>query len=56
MKIYGIKDIEIQRAVRIHNRFLRNKFEEKIESLVDISNPQYKKMVEYYFYGLDSSN
>ena len=39
MSKYGIKDIEVYRAVRIHNRFLRNKFEEKIETLVDISNP-----------------
>ena len=27
----GIKDIVISRVIRIHNRFLRNKFEEKTE-------------------------
>ena len=31
MTIYGIKDVYIKRVVRIHNRFLRNKFEEKTE-------------------------
>ncbi len=35
---FKIQDLEIKRVVRIHNRFLRNKFEEKMESLVDVSN------------------
>ncbi|EGR31925.1 leucine rich repeat protein [Ichthyophthirius multifiliis] len=50
---YGIQDLQIKRVVRIHNRFLRNKFEEKMESLVDISNSNYKKNLEYLFYGID---
>lgn len=39
--------------IRIHNRFIRNKFEEKTEALVDISNNNYKKSLEYLFYGID---
>ena len=38
MTKYNIKNIDIKRVVRIHNRFLRNKFEEKIETMVDVSN------------------
>ena len=53
MAAIGIKDIEVKRVVRIHNRFLRNKFEEKLESLVDVTNNNYKKSLEYLFYGID---
>lgn len=35
---FGIADINILRVTRIHNRFLRNRFEEKIEQLMDLSN------------------
>jgi hypothetical protein len=49
----GIQDIQIKRVVRIHNRFLRNKFEDKMESLVDVSSQNYKKSLEYLFYGTD---
>ncbi|CAD8156657.1 unnamed protein product [Paramecium octaurelia] len=50
---FGIKDIQIKRVVRIHNKFIRNKFEEKMESLVDVSNQSHKKSLEYLFYGVD---
>lgn len=39
--------------LRIHNRFLRNRFEERIEVYLDQSNPNYKKSFEYLFYGRD---
>lgn len=32
---------------------MRNKFEEKTETLVDVSNNNYKKSLEYLFYGID---
>lgn len=35
---FGIADINMLRVTRIHNRFLRNRFEEKIEQLMDLSN------------------
>lgn len=53
MAKYGISDISIRRVVRIHNKFIRNKFEEKMESLVDVSNQSHKKSLEYLFYGVD---
>jgi hypothetical protein len=31
MKEFGILDINITRVTRIHNRFLRNRFEERLE-------------------------
>jgi hypothetical protein len=50
---FGVQDIEISKVFRIHNKFLRNKFEEKIESLVDIQNFNYKKSLEFLFFGND---
>lgn len=53
-KKFGIHDITILRVTRIHNRFLRNRFEEKIEQLMDLSTSlQAKKSIEYLFYGVD---
>ena len=53
MSSLDVVDIDVRRVVRIHNRFLRNKFEEKMETLVDVSNTNYKKSLEYLFYGVD---
>ena len=53
MAAYDIEDINVRRVIRIHNRFLRNKFEERVENIVDISNSNYKKSLEYLFYGAD---
>jgi hypothetical protein len=49
----GITGISITKVVRIHNRFLKNKFEEKMEMLADIPNANTKKQLEYLFYGID---
>jgi len=35
---YGIEELSIMRVTRIHNRFLRNRFEDKIEQLMDLTN------------------
>jgi hypothetical protein len=40
-------------VTRIHNRFLRNKFEERLENLIDLTNERYKRGLEYLFYGGD---
>jgi hypothetical protein len=50
---FGIADISILRVTRIHNRFLRNRFEEKVEQLVDLTSSVQKKSIEYLFYGVD---
>ena len=50
---YDISGINITKVVRIHNRFLKNKFEEKMEMLADISSVNSKKQLEYLFYGVD---
>eukprot|EP00756_Hemistasia_phaeocysticola_P022288 Hpha_TRINITY_DN15823_c2_g1::TRINITY_DN15823_c2_g1_i1::g.189078::m.189078 len=50
---FGIKDVRITKVTRIHNRFLRNRFEDRLDQLVDTSNPAYKKALEYLFYGED---
>ena len=39
--------------VRIHNRLLKDKLEEKMEMLADISSVNSKKQLEYLFYGVD---
>lgn len=36
---------------RVHNRFLRNRFDSTLESLVNVADPSYKKSLEYLFYG-----
>lgn len=55
MNRFGISGINITRVTRIHNRFLRNRFEEKLEQLVDLSDNSYKRNLEYLFYGVDPS-
>jgi Leucine-rich repeat (LRR) protein len=52
----GVRDVSITRVLRIHNRVLRNRFEEKLESLVDFNDPSYKKNLEYLFLMNDSPN
>mmetsp|Transcript_34109 Transcript_34109/g.96662 ORF Transcript_34109/g.96662 Transcript_34109/m.96662 type:complete len:1474 (-) Transcript_34109:585-5006(-) len=47
----GVKGLKVTRVTRIHNRFLRNRFEEHLESLVDMSDSSYKRSLEYLFYG-----
>ena len=53
LKQFGIIGINVTRVTRIHNRFLRNRFEEKLEMLVDLSDNQYKRSLEYLFYGVN---
>ena len=53
MKQFGIYGINVNRVTRIHNRFLRIRFEEKLEQLVDVSDSSYKRSLEYLFYGQD---
>lgn len=52
----GISGINFKRVLRIHNRFLKQKFEEKIESIIDVSSSSYKKNIEYLFFGADPSS
>ena len=39
------------RVTRIHNRFLRNRFEDQLDALVDTNDNAYKRSLEYLFYG-----
>ena len=48
-----IMGINIKRVIRIHNRFLKNKFEEKMEVLTDLTSVSTRKQLEYLFYGID---
>ncbi|KAJ9438372.1 Protein phosphatase 1 regulatory subunit SDS22-like protein [Diplonema papillatum] len=50
---FGMKDVRITKVTRIHNRFLRNRFEDRLDLLVDTSNQAYKRALEYLFYGED---
>lgn len=45
--------LKVTRVTRIHNRYLRNRFEDRLENLVDTSDPNYKKSLEYLFYAGD---
>ena len=53
MEKYGIKGINVNKVTRIHNRFLWNWFEDKLEKMIDLSDQNYKKSLEYLFYGND---
>ncbi|CUG07988.1 leucine-rich repeat protein, putative [Bodo saltans] len=49
---YGIKDIQVHRVTRIHNRGLRSCFDQALSQLVDLSDPSYKRALEYLFFAL----
>ena len=46
-----VSGVRVTRVTRIHNRHLRNRFEQRLESLVDMSDPAYKRSLEYLFAG-----
>jgi Leucine-rich repeat (LRR) protein len=48
---FNIAGVKVTRVHRVHNRFLRNRFDARLESLVDIADSSYKKSLEYLFYG-----
>lgn len=48
---YNIAGLKVTRVHRVHNRFLRNRFDSQLESLVNVADPSYKKSLEYLFYG-----
>lgn len=47
----GINQIKISRVTRIHNRCLRARFEQQLESIVDMMDHDYKSSLEYLFFG-----
>ena len=50
---YGINNVRVTKITRIHNRFLRNRFDDKLNQIADVSTNAYKKSLEYLFYGVD---
>ncbi|KAM5129332.1 leucine-rich repeat-containing protein 9 [Mantella aurantiaca] len=58
-KTFGISGVKINRIVRVHNRILRSKFEDRVQDYVDgedsTANENYKKLLEYLFYTFDAS-
>ncbi|XP_063003742.1 leucine-rich repeat-containing protein 9 [Elgaria multicarinata webbii] len=53
-KPYGITGVKVNRVIRVHNRMLRLKFEEKFQDFMDKEDLNesinYKKMLDYLFY------
>ena len=47
---YGIGGMRVSRVTRIHNRYLRNRFEGRLEELVNTSDGSYKRSLEYLFF------
>ena len=39
------------RVTRVHNRHLRNRFEERLEGMVNVADAGYKRSLEYLFFG-----
>ena len=56
MNEFGIENINIARVTRIHNRFLRNQYEEKIETFGDLTEKAIKKNLDFLFLGSDPTN
>ncbi|XP_051873980.1 leucine-rich repeat-containing protein 9 [Pristis pectinata] len=57
-KRLGVTGLKINRIIRVHNRILRLKYEEKIHSILSkegssYKSENYKKMLEYLFYVFD---
>jgi hypothetical protein len=50
-RAFNVAGVKVTRVHRVHNRFLRNRFDARLESLVDITDSSYKKSLEYLFYG-----
>ena len=48
---YGISGLRVTRVTRVHNRHLRNRFEERLESMVNVADAGYKRSLEYLFFG-----
>ncbi|XRB06100.1 U2 small nuclear ribonucleoprotein A [Pycnococcus provasolii] len=48
---YGITGIRVTRVSRVHNRFLRTRFETALSEKVDTSDASHKRTMEYLFYG-----
>ncbi|CAG9310144.1 unnamed protein product [Blepharisma stoltei] len=51
----GLPQVKVTKVTRIHNRFLRNRFEEKLDQVTDTSSSTYKRSLEYLFYGIDTN-
>ncbi|XP_061469286.1 leucine-rich repeat-containing protein 9 isoform X2 [Rhineura floridana] len=53
-KAYGITGVKVNRVIRLHNRILRLRFEEKFQFFLDKEDLNesinYRKMLEYLFY------
>ncbi|CAI5764740.1 leucine-rich repeat-containing protein 9 [Podarcis lilfordi] len=53
-KTHGITGVKVNRVIRVHNRILRLKFEEKFQHFLDKEDLNeflnYRKMLEYLFY------
>ncbi|XP_067847992.1 leucine-rich repeat-containing protein 9 isoform X2 [Heptranchias perlo] len=57
-KKFGVTGLKINRIIRVHNRILRLKYEEKIHSILNKEgssnkSQNYRKMLEYLFYVFD---
>jgi len=47
----GISGLRVTRVTRVHNRHLRNRFEERLEGMVNVADAGYKRSLEYLFFG-----
>ncbi|GAX73782.1 hypothetical protein CEUSTIGMA_g1233.t1 [Chlamydomonas eustigma] len=47
----GVTGISVTGVTRVHNRWLRNRFEKRLSQIVDTSDGSYKRSLEYLFVG-----
>ncbi|KAK2944741.1 putative leucine rich repeat protein [Blattamonas nauphoetae] len=55
-KKFGVDNFHISAITRIHNRFLRARFDTHLATLTDTTNPAHKKNIDYFFYAPIDNN
>uniref|UniRef100_A0A8C5N450 Leucine rich repeat containing 9 n=1 Tax=Leptobrachium leishanense TaxID=445787 RepID=A0A8C5N450_9ANUR len=57
---FGVSSLKINRIIRVHNRILKQKFEEKLQELLDLEDlgfsKNYRKMFDYLFNIFDTTS
>ena len=48
--------MRITKITRIHNRFVRNRFDENLSQVTDVTTNSYKKHLEYLFYPINPAS
>ncbi|KAG1679410.1 hypothetical protein FOA52_007701 [Chlamydomonas sp. UWO 241] len=51
LEVFGVRGAAVLSVTRVHNRWLRGRFDRRLVDMVDMSDPTYKRSLEYLFVG-----